>query len=87
MPWLVVLSHHKALTFSLSGILIGLSFVNTYYIVPRWKSGNACDADDTSACRDAGLASRILLWASAAIYGTGVFVAFALGPILKAIDG
>src|SRR5437868_6781818 len=85
MPWLVTLSRNKAWTFSISGALIALSLFDTYYIVPRLKVGDACDADD-SACRDAGRASRILLWVAAGIYATGFFVAYALGPILTRFD-
>lgn len=86
MPWLVSLSSHKRLTFSISGILIGLSFVSTYYILPRWNRGNNCDADDPTACSEASRVSKVLLWLSAAIYGIGFFVAYALGPILTRLD-
>ena len=86
MPWLVVLSRHKAWTFSISGGLIALSFVNMYYIVPHLKSNDPCEADDPSACRDASRVSRLLLWGSAGIYAVGFFVAYALGPILTRLD-
>jgi hypothetical protein len=85
MPWLVALSRHKVWTFSISGALIVLSFANMYYVVPRLKPSEACDPAD-SACRDAGRASRILLWVSAAVYTIGFFVAYALGPILTRLD-
>jgi mercuric ion transport protein len=85
-PWLVALSRHKVWTFSISGTLIGLSFVNMYYLVPRLKGGDVCDVDDGSACRDTSRASRTLLWVSAGIYAVGVFVAYALGPILTRLD-
>jgi uncharacterized BrkB/YihY/UPF0761 family membrane protein len=48
-PWLVVLSHHKAWTFSISGTLIGLSFLNSYYLVPRLKGRAPCDVDASSS--------------------------------------
>jgi len=86
MPWLVVLSRHKQWTFTVSGVLIALSFVNTYCIVPRLRPGDVCDTDGPSACRDASRVATVLLWVSAAIYGVGFFVAFALGPILTRID-
>ena len=41
LPWLVTLSRHKNWTFSISGALIALSFVNAHYIAPRLK-GKAC---------------------------------------------
>jgi hypothetical protein len=85
-PWLVTLSRHKVWTFSISGILIGLSFVNMYYFVPRLKGSDVCDIDDGSACRDASRVSKILLWVSAGIFSVGFFVAYALGPILTKLD-
>src|SRR5258705_4344550 len=52
VPWLVKLSQHKQWTFSVSGILIALSFANMYYIAPRFRA-DECNADDPSACADA----------------------------------
>lgn len=85
LPWLVALSRHKVLTFSISGILIVCSFVNTYYILPRFRT-QQCKPDNPDACVEASRLSKILLWASAAIYAVGFFVAFVLGPILSKID-
>ena len=85
-PWLVALSRHKVWTFSISGTLIGLSFVNMYYFVPRLKGSDVCDVDDGSACGEVSRASRILLWVSAGIYAVGFFVAYGLGPILTRLD-
>ena len=85
MPWLVTLSRHKQWTFAVSGALIALSFVNMYYIAPRIRA-KQCGAEDPSACEEASKLSRVLLWVSAAIYGAGMFVAYALGPILTRLD-
>ena len=85
LPWLVTLSRHKQWTFAVSGILIGLSFLNMYYIAPRLKA-NACTPDNPSACADAGKLSRVLLWLSATIYFVGFFTAYMLGPILTKLD-
>ena len=86
LPWLVTLSRHKQWTFAISGGLIALSFLNTYYIAPRFQA-QECSPDDPSACEDASRVSRILLWVSAGIYLVGFFVAYALGPILARMDG
>lgn len=86
LPWLVVLSRHKQWTFAAAGILIGLSFLNTYHFSPRRGARVACGPDDPSACRDAAKVSKVLLWISAAIYVTGFFVACVLGPILNHLD-
>ena len=86
LPWLVTLSRHKQWTFAISGGLIALSFLNTYYIAPRFQA-QECSPDDPSACEDASRVSRILLWVSAGIYLVGFFVAYALGPLLARMDG
>src|SRR4029077_17413395 len=67
MPWLVVLSRHKHWTFSVSGILIALSFVNTYHIAPRLR-GQQCSPDNPTACEDASRLSKVLLWVSLVIF-------------------
>ena len=86
LPWLVTLSRHKVWTFSISGALIALSFVNTYYIVPRLRT-QECSPDNPTGCAEASRLSKILLWASAVIYGVGFLFAYALGPILTKVDG
>jgi hypothetical protein len=85
MPWLVTLSRHKQWMFAASGILIGLSLLNMYYVAPRVKA-KACSPDSPSACEDASKFSRVLLWVSAAIYVVGFFSAYILGPILTKFD-
>jgi mercuric ion transport protein len=83
LPWLVALSRHKQWTFLVSGALIALSFLNMYYIAPKLK---ACSPENPSVCEDATRFSRMLLWASAAIYAVGFFTAYVLGPILTKLD-
>lgn len=85
LPWLVTLSRHKHWTFSVAGILIALSFVNMYYLAPRLKA-QQCVPDNPSACEESSKLSRVLLWASTAMYSVGFFVAYALGPILTKLD-
>lgn len=85
LPWLVALSRHKQWTFLVSGVLIALSFLNMYYVAPKLKA-KACAPDNPSACEHASNFSRVLLWASAAIYAVGFFTAYVLGPILAKLD-
>jgi mercuric ion transport protein len=85
VPWLVTLSRHKGWTFAVSGVLIALSFVNTYYLAPKLRN-DQCDADDPNACAEVSRLSKGLLWASAGIYVVGFFVAYVLGPILTKLD-
>jgi mercuric ion transport protein len=84
-PWLVTLSRHKVLTFTVSGALIACSFVNTYYILPRFRI-RECSPGNPNACAEASKLSRVLLWISMVIYAVGFFVAFLLGPILSKLD-
>jgi mercuric ion transport protein len=85
-PWLAALSRHKILTFSISGVLVAASFLNTYYVLPRLRSAE-CLPGSPRACEEASKLSRILLWFSAVIYAVGFLVAFVLGPILSKLDG
>jgi hypothetical protein len=85
LPWLVTLSHHKRVTFFISGVLITLSFVNRYYITPRLRA-QQCSPDNPTACEDASRASKVLLWISAVLYALGFFVAYVLGPFLVWLD-
>jgi hypothetical protein len=85
LPWLVTLSQHNQWTFSISAILIAISFVNMYYLAPRLRA-RECVPDNPSACEDASKLSRVLLWVSAGMYSVGLFVAYALGPLLTRLD-
>lgn len=82
MPWLVNLSRHKVWTFSISGALIAISFIVTYWIAPRLRTGELCEANNPTACGDASRMSRRLLWVSALIWAGGFFVAYLLAPLL-----
>ena len=85
LPWLVALSRHKSWTFAISGVMIAASFVYTYYLGPRLRA-RACDPNDPEACEVASRFSKVVLWLSAALFLTGFFVAFFLGPILARLD-
>lgn len=85
LPWLVTLSRHKGWTFAISGLLIGLSFLNMYFIAPRLRTAEACEPRDT-ACGEASRMSKVVLWISAVIYAVGFFVAYVFGPILTRLD-
>jgi mercuric ion transport protein len=52
LPWLVALSRHKVLTFTISGVLIACSFVNTEYILPRLRK-DECNPDNADTCAEA----------------------------------
>src|SRR3954471_15717858 len=63
VPWLVSLSRHKAWTFLISGTLIALRLLSTYYLAPKLRK-QACEADDPGACAEASKLSKVLLWVS-----------------------
>jgi len=85
LPWLVSLSHHKHWTFGISGLLIAASFLNMYYIAPRFPS-QSCPPDTPDACVAVSGFSKWVLWISVMLYVGGFFVAFLLGPILARFD-
>src|SRR3954451_592383 len=63
VPWLVTLSRHKIWTFSISGVLIALSFANVYWLAPRLRARQlACSPDDPRACEVANRFGRVVLW-------------------------
>lgn len=85
LPWIVTLSHHKILTFAVSGTLIGASFVNMYWFAPRLRM-RSCSPENPGGCEEASRLSKVVLWFSATLYAAGFFVAFVLGPILARLD-
>src|SRR6202045_2778087 len=52
LPWLVTLSRRKHWTFAISGGLIALSLLNTYFIAPHLRA-RECRPENPSACDDA----------------------------------
>jgi len=83
VPWLVTLSHHKNWVFGVSGVLIAGNFVYIYALAPRLQThGAGCATDGPEACAQATRTSRVVLWISAILYGSGAFTAYVLGPIL-----
>lgn len=81
-PWIIAISQHKTLLFVGSGILLGISGILTL----RPQSSLACAVTGGKGCEVAGNFSRVMFWVSIAIYGIGVFSAFALEPLLRLSD-
>ena|SRR5690348_11630323 len=83
-PWLVTLSHHKLLVFTVSGVLIAISFVQVYVIAPKLRSyTQTCPPDGPDACEATSRFSKVVLWIAAILYASGFFAAYLLGPILN----
>ena len=86
MPWLVTLSQHKAVTFTVSGALLAAAWAHRTLLAPRLAIPEACSAEAASACDRAASVGGRLLWVSTTFYVAGVFVAYALAPILRSLD-
>lgn len=86
-PWLVTLSGHKAWVFVIAGTLLVGNFAFLYRRGQGLAAeGPACSVEGMDACDATTRVGRVILWTSAAIYAVGVFVAYALGPILIRLD-
>ncbi|MGH7780029.1 MAG: hypothetical protein ACREQR_09395 [Candidatus Binataceae bacterium] len=86
VPWLVSLSIHETWVFTIAGALIFGNLGYVYALAPRLKAqGETCQIDAGSiVCDNADWASRIALWASAAIWIVGFSVAYLL-PVTMGI--
>lgn len=79
-PWLVVLSRHKGWVFLAAGVLIAGSRLYAMYVVPRIvPEGAVCPVRLSRLM-------RVVWWVSVGFYSAGVFVAYALGPLLAWLD-
>ncbi len=80
LPWLVVLSRHKAWVFLAAGLLIGASWWYLHRLAPRLAlEGAACPPRLARFARRAWLLSAV-------VYVTGLAVAYGLGPLLAALE-
>lgn len=83
VPFLVTLSQHKILVFTISGSMLALSGWVLY------RSGRTCPVDPELAelCRRAEKWNRRVLWFSASLWGIGFFAAFLALPLRIWFDG
>lgn len=79
-PWLVALSRHKAWVFLAAGILIVASRLYARHVAPR------AVADGAVCPLPLSRVTRLAWWTSVVLYGVGLFVAYALGPLLTWLD-
>jgi len=70
VPWIATLSEYKAITFSLTGVILAYCF---------WRLNRAttCEMNDKHRLRW----QRVLLWSSTFIYCISIFAAYALLPL------
>jgi len=80
-PWLMTLSQYSGWIFLGAGMLIAFSAV----LVFRPKGKVACSITGGKGCELAGRATKIMLWISIAFFLIGLFFAYALVPILRAL--
>lgn len=79
-PWLVVLSRNKIWVFLAAALMIAGSRFYSEFIAPRFvPEGSSCPPELSRLTNN--------IWkASVVVYAIGLFVAFALGPILMWLD-
>lgn len=79
LPFLGFLSVHKQWVFGVTAILLALAAWALY------RPGRTCPSDPelARACNAARKWNRGLFWASATIWGLGIFAAFLLLPLAK----
>ena len=67
------------------GALIALSFVNMYYLAPRWKS-EGVRAGESFGMRGGEQGEQSVAVVVGGVYCVGFFVAYVLGPLLRKMD-
>ncbi len=82
-PWLAPLSQHKGWIFLVAGVMIGFNALLSF----RPKGAVACAITGGKGCEVAGRFSRIMLWISIVVYSVGVFMSYAIVPILRLLEG
>jgi hypothetical protein len=78
-PWLVPLSQHKEWIFVGAGLMILLSG----FLTLRPKGKVACSIAGGEGCQVASGFQKTMFWTAAGIYGIGVFMAYAIVPLMK----
>ncbi len=76
MPWLVVLSEHKALVFSFTALMLAFSWVRLRRVAA------SCTIADAKLVRN----QLRILWATTALLILSVFAAYAAVPILSRLN-
>jgi hypothetical protein len=77
-PELIWLSENKGMVFTLSFLMLGLS-----YLGQKFSETQACPIDKREDCERAKNWSKPIFWVSVLINGIGVFYAFILPKILS----
>lgn len=81
-PWLIPLSVHKNWLFLGAGVL--LIFSGTLTLRPKGKV--ACTITGGKGCEVAGRFTKFMFWLSLAVFGVGVFFAYAIVPLLRLLE-
>ena len=82
-PWLIPLSQNKGWLFLGAGLLIAFNGVLTL----RPRGAVACSITGGKGCEVAGKFSRVMFWNSIGIYAVGVFMSYAIVPIMQFLEG
>lgn len=81
-PWLAPLSQNKGWIFLVAGVLIAFNALLSF----RPKGAVACAITGGKGCEGAGSFSKGMLWISSVVYTVGVFMSYAIVPILRALE-
>ena len=75
LPWLGVLAEYKAVTFSLTAVILSYS----WWLLRR---SSLCEVGEAKRLR----VQQIILWAITALFAASVFAAYALYPLTLFLD-
>lgn len=75
LPWLGVLAEYKAVTFSLTAVILSYSWW-------RLRRARLCEVGEGERLR----AQQIILWTISALFAASVFSAYALYPLTLFLD-
>ncbi|MCH8029284.1 MAG: hypothetical protein IH874_05080 [Candidatus Dadabacteria bacterium] len=81
-PWLIPLSRHKDWIFLVAGLML----LFNGFLLFRPKGTVACAVTGGSGCEVAGRFTTVMFWSSVVIVGIGVFISYAIVPILRWLE-
>ena len=81
-PWLIPLSRQKDWIFLVAGLMLLFNGILLF----RPKGQVACAVTGGSGCEVAGRFTTVMFWSSVVIVGIGVFISYAIVPILRWLE-
>ena len=81
-PWLIPLSQYKDWIFLAAVLMLLFNGILLF----RLKGTVACAVTGGSGCEVAGRFTTVMFWSSVVIVGIGVFISYAIVPILRWLE-